>query len=92
MRERFRDLDLRQTVVHADGDVASQLRDLPGCDQRADRHEAPIARRKAGPQPEIAEQNVGGVLRHARKHRAEQLTNALGAIRLGGFVEREQFW
>jgi hypothetical protein len=72
--------------------VAIQLRHLPGCDQRADRHEAPIAGRKRGPQPEIAEQNVGGVLRHARKHFAEQLTNALGAIRLGGFVQREQLW
>ena len=28
-------------------------------------------RRKGGPQPEIAEENVGGVLRHARKHGAE---------------------
>ena len=90
MRERLCDLGLRQAVVHPDVDVAGQLSDLPGRNQRADRDEAPIARRKSGPQPEIAEQNIGRVLRHARKHRAEQIADALGAIRFSGFVERQQ--
>ena len=90
MRERLRDLGLRQPVVHADVHVAGQLSDLAGRHQRADCNEAPVTWRQAGPQPKITEENVGRVLHDARKYRAEQVADALGAIRFGGFVERQQ--
>ena len=46
----------------------------------------------AGRNETIADLPVRGASCYARKHFAEQLTNALGAIRLGGFVQREQLW
>ena len=49
MFQGFCDLDLGQTVVHPDVDVTGKLRGLPGRDQRADRYEAAVTRRKAGP-------------------------------------------
>ena len=91
MCQGFRDLGLGQSVVHPDVDVTGKLRGLPGRDQRADRDEAAVTRRKAGPQPKIAEKNIGRVLRDARKYRAEKVSDALGAIRFGGFVERQKF-
>src|SRR5258708_5275051 len=48
MRDRFRDFGLCQAVVHPDIQVTSQLSDLAGRKQRADRDEAAVARRKAG--------------------------------------------
>jgi hypothetical protein len=45
MCQGFCDLSLGQPVIHPDVDVASQLRDLPGGDQRTDGDKAPIARR-----------------------------------------------
>ena len=47
---------------------------------------------RSGPQPKIAEENVGRVLHDAGKYRAEQVADALGAVRFGGFVERQQVW
>ena len=67
-----------------------QLRDLSGRDQRTDRDQAAVARRESGPQPQVAEQHVRRVLHHARKHRAEEIANALGAICLGCLIERQQ--
>ena len=92
MRERLRDLGLRQSVVHADVHVAGQLSHLPRRHQGADCNEAPVTRRKAWPQPKITEENVRRVLHDAWKYRAEQVADALGAIRFGGFVERQQVW
>jgi hypothetical protein len=48
MCQGFRDFGLRQPVVHPDVDMAGQLSDLPGGNQRTDRDEAAITRRKAG--------------------------------------------
>ena len=90
MRDGLRDLTLRQAVVHADRDMARELRDLTIGDQRADGDETAVPRREIGPQPQVAEQHVGRVLNDAREDRAELLADALCAIGLGGLVERQQ--
>ena len=58
MSDRLRDLGLCQAIVHPDIQVTGQLSDLPGRNQRADRDEAAIARRKAGAEPQVTEQNI----------------------------------
>ena len=70
--------------------MAGQLRDLTVGDQSADRDQAAVARREIGTQPQVAEQDVGRVLHDAGKHCTELIADALGAIGLGGLVERQQ--
>src|SRR5712671_3975112 len=81
MSNRLRDLGLCQAIVHPDIQVTGQLSDLPGGNQRADRDEAAIARRKAGAEPQVTEQNISRVLHDAWKNRAELLTDSLGSVR-----------
>jgi hypothetical protein len=90
MRDRFRGPRLCQAVTHRPIEMIGNLSDLAGRDERADRDEAPVARREVGTQPQVAEQNVGGVLDNARRHLAELLADARGAIRLGRLVQRQK--
>src|SRR5207249_4823477 len=46
--------------------------------------------RRVRPPPQVAEQHVGGVLHDLRRHRAELLPDARGALRLGGLVEGKE--
>src|SRR6266487_1542337 len=46
MRNGFRGLRLRKAVIHRPVEMVGNLRDLTGRDERADRDQAPIARRK----------------------------------------------
>jgi hypothetical protein len=71
--------------------VVGDLRDLARGDQGADRDEAPVPRREAQTQPEVAEQHVGGELVEARGDGADLLPDAGRAVGLGGLVEREEF-
>ena len=76
MRNGFRGLRLRKAVIHRPVEMVGNLRDLTGRDERADRDQAPIARRKVRTQPQVPEQNIGGVLDDSRDHPAELLLNA----------------
>ena len=92
MRDRFCGLRLRQAVVHRPIEVRGQLRNLPRCDERADGDETAVAGRKILTQPQVSEEHVGGVLHDARRHRAELLSDARGALCLGGLVEGKKLW
>jgi hypothetical protein len=90
MRDGLGNLGLRQAIVHPDRDMAGQLRDLAVGDESVDRDQAAVARREIGTQPQVAEQDVGRVLHDAGEHCAELIADALGAISLGGLVERQE--
>jgi len=81
MRDYLRGLRLGQAVVHRPIEVIGNLRDLAGSNQGADRHEAPITGRKVRTQPQVAEQNVSGVLHDARSDVSELLFNVRCAFR-----------
>src|SRR3954469_2148379 len=51
MRHGLGDLALGKPVIHPNRDMARELRNLTACDERADRDEAAVARRKIGAQP-----------------------------------------
>jgi len=90
MSDRLRNLGLLQAVFHPDIQVTGQLSDLPRRDQRTDRDEAAIARRKSGAEPQVTKQNLRRVLYYARKFRSELLADPLSTIRFSGFVERQK--
>src|SRR2546427_10560807 len=90
LREDLRGLRLRQAVIHRPVEVVGNLRNLTRSYQRADSDQAAIPRRKVWTQPQVAEQKVGGVLNDSWCHRAELLSDARRALRLGGLVEREK--
>ncbi len=71
-------------------EVVGNLRDLTGRNERADRDQATIARRKVWPEPQVTKQNVRGVLHDGGSDCAELLADARCALRLGGFVQREK--
>lgn len=90
MRENFRDLALREAIIHRPVEMIRHLRDLPRRDQRAHRHKAAVARREAGSQPQVTEQKVGRVLQDPWSNRAKELLVPGGALRLCFFVERKK--
>src|SRR6266581_979128 len=90
LRDHLPGLCLRQAVIHRPVEVVRDLRDLPGSNQGGDSDEAPVAWREGRTQPQVAEQNVGGVLYDPWSHRAELLSDARGAICLGRLVERKK--
>ena len=55
MRDHLPGLRLGEAVIHCPVEVVRDLRNLPGSDQGCDSDEAPIARREAGTQPQVAE-------------------------------------
>src|SRR3712207_6959030 len=61
---------LRQAAVHGAVEVVGHLRDLPRSDQRTHGDEAAVPRREVRSQPQVAEQDVGGVLR-SEEHTSE---------------------
>ena len=63
------------------------LSDLTIGDQRADGHQAAVARRQTGAQPEIAEQQLGGIVQQPRRCIAELLPDPRNALCLGRLVE-----
>ena len=83
-------LRLGQTVIHGPVEVVGDLFDLAGRDQSADGDQAPVPWRKTRAEPEVAEQNVGGVTDDFRSDRAELLSDARRPLRLGGLVERQK--
>ena len=66
MGDNLRSLRLCEAVVHGPIEVVGKLRDLAGSDQGTDRDETAISWRKVRTQPQIAKQNVGGVLHDPR--------------------------
>ena len=62
MRHGLGDLALGKPVIHPNRDMARELRNLTACDERADRDEAAVARRKIGAQPQVAKQHFRRVL------------------------------
>lgn len=90
MRDHLPGLRLRQAVVHRPGEVERDLLDLVCRDQGADGHQAAIPRGKARTEPQIAEQDLGGVPNDPRSHGAELLPDPRRALGLGGLVEREK--
>ena len=90
MRHGLGDLALGKPVIHPNRDMARELRNLTACDERADRDEAAVARRKIGAQPQVAKQHFRRVLHNTGEQGTEQIAYALGAIGFRGFVERQQ--
>jgi len=72
---------LRQSVIHRPVEVVRDLRNLAGSNQRANRDQAPIPGRKVRTQPQVAEQNVRGVVHDARSDLAELLFHSRCAVR-----------
>src|SRR5439155_16428605 len=87
MRDHLPGLRLRKAVIHCPVEVVRDLRDLPGSNQSGDSDEAPVARREAGTQPKVSEQNFRRVLHDARRHRAELLPDTRRTVRLDLLVE-----
>jgi len=87
MRDRLRDFGLGQAVVHADIGMTRELSALTIRDQCADRYETAVTRRQVGAQPQISEQDVGCVLRHARKYGAELISDDATALDLTGDIK-----
>ena len=81
MRDDLRSLRLCQAFVHRPIEVVGNLRNLAGSNQRADRDQAPIPGRKVRTQPQVAEQNVRGVVHDARSDLAELLFHSRCAVR-----------
>ena len=81
---------LRQAVIHRPVEMIGNLGDLTGRDERADRGETAIAASEVGTQPQVAKQDVGGLLDDARKHRAELLLDTRRSLRFGGFVDQQR--
>src|SRR4051812_49091329 len=61
-------------------------------DQRADGHQTSVAGCKVRAQPEIAEQNIGGVLHDAGSNGSELLFHGRGTLLLRLFVEWKEAW
>ena len=76
MRDNLRGLRLCQAVVHRPIEVVRNLRDLAVSNQRADSDQTPISGRKVRTQPQVAKQNVSGVLHDARSDVTELLFDA----------------
>src|SRR5204863_455505 len=68
MRDGFGNFSLFKAILHAECQVGRELRGLAVRDQRADRHEAAVARRKVGPQPEIAKKRLLAVFLLSRRY------------------------
>jgi hypothetical protein len=70
VRDNLYRLRLSKSVIHRPVEMVGNLCGLAGGNQRADRHESSIAGSKIRAKPEIAEQNIGGVLRVFRKRKS----------------------
>jgi hypothetical protein len=90
VREDFRGLRLRESVVHRSVQVIGQLRRLTRRDQRADGDETPIAGRQIGTPPQIPRQDVRGLLNDARGDDGELFADPLGPFSFRRLVERQQ--
>lgn len=80
-------LRLRQASIQRPIKVIRHLRDLAGSDERADRDQAPVARREGRTEPEVTEENVTGVLHNSWSHCAEVLLDTGSALLLGSLIE-----
>src|SRR5258708_30379742 len=87
LRDSLRGLRLCQTAVHRAVEVVRNLRDLALSNKCADRDETSIARCKVRTQPQVAKQNISGVLHDARSDSSELLFYSRGTFRLSVFVE-----
>src|ERR1700730_4774209 len=87
VRDHLRSLCLCQAVVHRSIEVVRDLRNLARSNQRAHSHQAPISRRKVRTQPQVAEQNVSGVLHDALSDTTELLFNVRCAFRFRLLIE-----
>src|SRR3954451_23248856 len=76
MAEHLSNFFGRQSVIHRPVQVISDLSDLSGRDESADRDQTAIARSEVRPQPKIPEQHVGRVLDEARRDLPELLSDA----------------
>src|SRR5256885_12639394 len=73
VREHLRSLRLREPVIHGPVQVIRDLRHLTGRNERADRHQAPVARQEPRVQPQVPEQDVARVLHDAGRDGTELL-------------------
>src|SRR4051812_12353 len=87
MRNSFGDFALFEAILDAKREMRRELGSLTIGNERADRHEATVTRRKVRPQPEVLEQYIGRVLHHRGEHRAELIADVFYALRLGGLIE-----
>ena len=90
MRHGFGGLWLREAIIHCPVEVVGNLRDLTGRNERADRDQTSVARRKVWPEPQITKQKVRGVRHDGGSDCAELLAYARCALRFGCFVLREK--
>ena len=69
--------------------MVGDLRDLAGRDKSAHGDEIPVAWCEPGPQPEIAEENIGRILNEARRDLPELLSDTRRPLFLRRLVERK---
>src|SRR6266702_5950923 len=66
------------------------LSDLPRCDKRAHGYEAAVAWCEVGPEPQVLEQKVAGILHQPWRHRAYVFIDHFRSCRFSGLVDREK--
>lgn len=89
MGDGFGGLLFGEPVIHRAIEMVGDLLDLAAGDQRSNRDQAAIARRKVRAQPQVAEQIVRRVLHETRCDSAELVSDARRAVGLGLLVERQ---
>ena len=87
MRDDLRGLRLRQAIVHRLVEVKRNLRHLARGDQGTDGDKAAIPWRESRTQPQIVEQNLGGVLHDPWNRRSDQLLDGSRALSLRCLVK-----
>src|SRR5262245_57793824 len=71
VRNDLGDLGRFDAVVERETEIVRQLDSLVASDQRRDGHDATVARRKPGPFPQVAQNNLTGVLLHGGRDDAD---------------------
>ena len=69
--DHFARLCFREPIIHCSVEVIRHLGDLTGRNERAHGHETSVTRGKTGPQPQVAKQNVCGVLHQPWRNTTE---------------------
>src|SRR5882762_4243718 len=83
-------LFFRQTVVHGAVQMVGDLCYLSGSNERANRYKTAITRCQRGPQPQLTEEQVRGVLDKPRRDLAEVVVDLRSSVSLGFFIQRKQ--
>jgi hypothetical protein len=83
-------LRAREAVIHGPVEMVRDLGDLARGDQRTDRDQAAISRRKAWAKPEVTEEDIRRVLHESGRYGAGLFLDTRSALFLCLLVEGEE--